>query len=39
MELSQQLRFEEIESMEAPDSDMYVGFKLAVFIGLIALVT
>ncbi|MFC3297347.1 daptide-type RiPP [Clavibacter michiganensis] len=37
MEISQQLRFEEIESMDAPDTDMYVGFKLAVVLGLIAL--
>lgn len=31
------LRFEEIEMMAAPDSDMYVGFKVAAMIGLIAL--
>ncbi|MFJ2534563.1 daptide-type RiPP [Microbacterium maritypicum] len=36
MELSQQLRFEEIEGMDAPDSDFYVGFKLAIVLGLIA---
>lgn len=38
MELSNELRFEEIESMAAPDSDFYAGFKLAFVIGIGALI-
>jgi hypothetical protein len=39
MELSPQLRFEEIEGMDAPDSDFYVGLKLAIVLALIAVAT
>lgn len=35
MHKPENLRFEEIEMMAAPDSDMYAGFKIAAMIGLV----